>query len=158
MRLASLVVPILIAGASCSAYADAPCDGVYRMEGPFCQGAAFVREKTIEWNSFYRCKATAYDVIDSQLEGKGRHVAYSRRVKVDKACPFKVIQVFEGAHPGSWAVAGYGSVEAYEKRNDIDWVLAGGNKENRAASMCGVVWPDPTPDKACNLPFARGHR
>lgn len=136
------------------ALADAPCDGVYQSFGRGCHGTLFIREKTIEWNSPWSvCKSSPHKILDSDLDHKPRRVVY-QIVAPSKACRYAVIEIVE--HSGEaegWSINGYPSVEAYEKRDDDDWVLAGDKTgEMRAGSSCPV---EPMPSKRCNLPFAR---
>jgi hypothetical protein len=137
------------------ATADAPCDGAYRSWGRACFGGAFVRNKTIEWNAtFSACKPSPYEVIDSDLEGERRRVAY-RFKKRSRNCAYEVMEI-AGKPGGTWSIKGYTTVEAYQKRDDLDWVVAGEEKgEFRAPDSCQIRDPNPVPSERCNLDFAR---
>jgi hypothetical protein len=137
--MAAALVSTALALSPATALADAPCDGAYRSWGRACFGGAFVRDKTIEWNSsFSTCKPSPYEVLDSVLEGKPRSVAY-RIKKPSKDCRYAVIEIVEDSGDGEgWSIAGFTSMEAYGR--------------GEVGMACPV---EPMPSKRCNLEFAR---
>ncbi|MDM0075703.1 hypothetical protein QTH90_14970 [Variovorax sp. J2P1-59] len=149
IRIAATVASAFALGSQATpAMADAPCDGVYRSWGRVCQGALSIRSKTIEWNSpNIVCKPSPYEVIDSRLGGDEPYAAY-RLKKRSKACLIEVVEVYRfGA--GRWGMRGFPSVEAYEKRDDLEWQRAA---DNRIPLTCDA---DDMPEERCNLDFAR---
>lgn len=60
-----------------------------------------------------------------------------------------------GKPGGHWSIIGYPALEAYQRRDDLVWILAGDKTgEDRASDSCPVVDPDPVPSKRRNLDFA----
>jgi hypothetical protein len=156
IRLTAMVALALAFGSHADPVAaDAPCDGAYRSWGRACFGGAFVRNKTIEWNAtFSACKPSPYEVVDSDLKGETRRVAY-RFKKRSKFCRYEVMEI-AGEPGGSWSIVGYPTLEAYQKRDNLDWIWADDKTgEGRWSDSCPIKLPDPVPSERCNLDFAR---
>jgi hypothetical protein len=140
VRFAAAAAAAFACASAIPVRADAPCDGVYRSWGRACYGAAYVRNKTIEWNAqFSTCKPSPYEVIHSELGGGKPRVAY-RFKKRSKACGYEVMEIV-AQREGYWAIRGYQSVDDYRQRRD----------DPVAYDSCPVA---PMASERCDLPFA----
>jgi hypothetical protein len=133
------------------ASADAPCEGAYKSWGRGCDGGAYVRRNSIEWHSTWSvCKATPYDIIDSELHaGNPRRVVYKLR-KLSKTCRYPIIEIVEGAGKDDyWTIKGYPSAQAYEKRGDEEWI---GAELGRKGAWCPVELEKPQTRCSIDIP------
>jgi hypothetical protein len=91
---------------------------------------------------FSACAPSPYKIIDSQLDGLSRHVAYEI-LKRSERCRYGVMVII-GKPEGYWSIRGYQSADDYLHRRD----------DPGAYDSCPVN--EPLPSHRCNLPFARG--
>ncbi|MFC5475742.1 hypothetical protein [Paraherbaspirillum soli] len=131
---------LLIASANAAFAADKPFTGVFGGTGRACSGGAYIRTKTIEWNSTYSiCKPSRYEVLEKNLTEKDHKRIVYRLKDRSKQCRSEVIEVEQVSRYG-WNVSGYPSLEVFQKRDLPDW----GNSPlpERQILSCPMVGPD----------------
>ncbi|MDM0082096.1 hypothetical protein QTI17_15990 [Variovorax sp. J31P179] len=112
----------LLAVGTAAAADAAPCFGKYKPWSQGCNGAAYLRAKTIEWRTTWSyCKPSAYEVIDIASKDEPPHIAV-RIKKRSKRCGFDVVEIEQLQYDMKmWSLNGYPSLEAYQKRDLPEW-------------------------------------
>ena len=133
---AAVLVFLAMAGAGGAARAEAPFTAVFSGTGRACSGGLFVRTKTIEWNSsFSICKPARYSVLEKDLAGDHRRIAF-RFATRSRHCLYEVVEAEQVSRYG-WDVRGYQSLESYRNRAFPGWLHS--PRDDRLVLSCPMV-------------------